>query len=353
METPAWSPTLHPYAAARRPRDNAAGRLERAAQALVADGWTTELQATVIHRRIAPTIVGYAIAAITAVALSPAWPVVSLLLAVAVTIGGFVDLAGGRSWVRALTPRTGHRNILLWSDSHPPDPTPGPWPGLSHADATRRQVLLVVPDHPGGGRLSNITALGAFFGLFALTAILVTTKVHTPSPVMVLAVSVAFLVLVSMVAFGIDRRRRSPHAVPGVAAARAIVEQLPESLSARIGIVIVGGLSPWFDGVETLLYSRRRRHPPKETDIVVWHPGRGSLTRVERDGAFRRRPPARLNRAAAPIPLAVPRRLRPWRTAALRAQRMGWPALGLVGGNNDAPTIAALVDLLEALADPS
>ena len=31
---------LHPYAAARRPRDNAAGRLERAALALVATGAT-------------------------------------------------------------------------------------------------------------------------------------------------------------------------------------------------------------------------------------------------------------------------------------------------------------------------
>ena len=346
------SPVLHPYAAARRPRDNASGRLERAALALVADGWTTELQATVIHERIAPTIVGYTVAAITAVLISPAWPIFGAVLAAAVTLGGGVDLVGGRSWVRGLTPRRGHRNVLLWSGTKPPDPTPGPWPGVEAPDQTRRQVLLVIPDHPGGGRLSNVTALGAFFGLFALAAIFAIQMVHPSSATNVTAVAASFLLLVSMVAFAVDRRRQSPRSVPGVAAARALVEQLPTAVSARIGIIIVGGLSPWFDGVETLLFSRRRRHPRQHTDIVVWHPGRGQLSRVDRDGVFGRRAPPHLVHAAAEIPPARPRRLRPWRTAALRARRMGWPALGLVGGSDDAQSIAAVAHLLHTLAGP-
>lgn len=345
-------PVLHPYVAARRPRDNASGRLERAALALVADGWTTELQATVIHKRIAPAVVGYTVAAITAVLFGPTWPVLGVLLAAAVTWGGVVDLAGGRSWVRRLTPRRGHRNVLLWSDTKPPDPTPGPWPDTEAPDSARRQVLLVIPDHPGGGRLSNVTALGAFFGLFALAAIFATHMVHPSSANNVTAVAASFLLLVSMVAFGVDRRRRSPRAIPGIAAARALVDQIPSSVSARVGIVIVGGLSPWFDGVETLLFSRRRRHPPQHTDIVVWHPGRGRLSRVERDGVFRRHPPSHLVHASNDIPPARPRRLRPWRTGALRARRMGWPALGLVGGSDDAQSIAAVARVLHALAGP-
>lgn len=282
--------------------------------------------------------------------ISPAWPTVSLVLATAVMLGGLVDLAGGRSWVRALTPRRGHRNVLLWSETKAPDPDPGPWPGTSHGPDQRQQVLLLVPDHPSGGELSNITALGAFFGLVALGTILGCRMVDTPTSWSALAGTTTCLLVVSLVSVGFNRRPKSPRAAPGIAAARAIVEQLPRSLPARVGIVIVGGLGPWFDGVEVLLSARKRRLPPQRTDIIVWHPGDGPVAKVTRDGLFRRPAHTRIIDAAESLPEANPRRLRPWRTGALRARRMGWPALGLVGGANDPPTIDAITALLETLA---
>ncbi len=342
---------LHPYAAARRPRDNAAGRLERAALALVADGWTTELQATVVHRRLAPSVAGYAIAAITAILISFGWPRVGVVLAALVALGGGIDLVGGRSWVRALTPRRGHRNILLWASSKPPDPTPGPWPGLEAADADVPQLLLVLPDRPGATSVSYGTALGAFFGLVALASI-ASSFFLAPAPNgTLLAATAAGLFFISVIAISIDRSPGRPKAAPGVAAARALMERLPADLHARVGIVIVGALEPWFDGVEVLLQSRRRRLPPDRTDILVWHPGPGPVQKVLHDGAFGRPAHERLVQAAASLPTAPRRWLRPRRTAALRAARMGWPALGLVGGGIDDASIDTISTVLSNLAD--
>lgn len=340
---------LHPYAAARRPRDNAAGRLERAALALVADGWSTELQSTVVHRRLAPSVAGYAIAAITSSVVALRWPTAGAALSAAVFLGGLVDLAGGRSWVRRLTPRRGHRNVLLWADQKAPDPHPGPWPGLEPADPHQRQVLVVVPDHPQSRPSSLGTGLGAMFGLIALGSILATLLLEPAAASTALAASAVSLLFVAAVAMAIDRRPGRPRSAQGIAAARAITEALAPMPGLRVGVVIVGSLEPWFDGVEVLLQSRRRRLPPDRTDVLVWHPGHGPLSKVPHDGLFGRSAAPHLLQAARALPVAATRRLRPWRTGALRAQRLGWPALGLVGGRPDRATIDALVQVLHDL----
>jgi len=84
---------------------------------------------------------------------------------------------------------------------------------------------------------------------------------------------------------------------------------------------------------------------------VVWHPGPGELSVVPSDGPFRSPPPMALLTAArsCDIPEALPRKARPWRTGALRARRLGWPAVGLVGGTDNTATVDKLARLLMAL----
>jgi len=304
-----------------------------------------------VHRHFAPTVAGYALSAITASLVAVQWPIFGGALAAAVTLGGITDLAGGRSWVRHLTPRRGHRNVLLWAHTKAPDPTPGPWPCQATDDTPKKQVLLVLPDHPNRRSASLMTGLGAFFGLVASGAILATNLLHPTTAATVLAATAVALVFISVVAIAIDRRPGRPRSARGIAAARDIIEALPPLEHARVGIVIVGGLEPWFDGIEVLLHSRRRRLPPDRTQLLVWHPAPGPLQKVDTDGAFRKAAPVHLTAATQHLPTATHRWLRPRRTGALRARRMGWSALGLVGGDHDPDAIDALARILHSVAD--
>ena len=320
---------------------------------MVADGWTAELQATVVHRRLAPTVAGYALAAITATLVSTGWPTVGGVLAVSVLLGGIADLAGGRSWVRHLTPRRGHRNVLLWADEKPPDPAPGPWPGGTPGAPHRRQVLLLIPDHPAFRTMSWGTGLGALFGAVAVASIVGSQLTEAATAMALLAGTAAGLVAISLLAMAVDRRPARPKSARGVAAARAIVDALPTSLVPRVGIVVIGSMEPWFDGIEVLLRSRRRRMPPTDTDVVVWHPGPGPVRVVTADGVFRRAPARVLVEAMSAIPPMPPRWWRPWRTGALRARGLGWSAVGLVGGGNDPESIRTLAAAMVAAAERS
>ncbi len=340
-------------------RDGAPARIERAARALVDDGWHAELQATSIHSRFATVFASYALFSVVATVLALHSPTVGAAIAAATAVAGMIDLAGGRSWVRVLTPRRGHRNVLLWAQEPAPDPFPGPWPDRArHPEPTpSEQVLLVLPAHPRRRRWSWGPAWGLLFGSTALLGILAglgqppqtTLVTHT-------AMTIALSVLAA-ISLGIGRRGRRPQSAQGIAAARSVVDALPTVTSARIGVVIVGGMEPWFDGLEVLLKSRGRRLPAWRTRFVVWHPGPGHLASVPSDGPFRNSAPAELLHAAetCDIPPAATRNVRPWRTGALRARRLGWPALGLVGGTNDTQTVARLAELLQVVggADPA
>ena len=342
---------MQPFATARRSGDNAAGRLERAALALVADGITTELQATVVHQRFATTVAGYAISSITATLLSLQWPLWGGLFAGAVMLGGVTDLAGGRSWVRRLIPRRGHRNVLAWLQDKAPDPSPGPWPGQTAETTTPKQILLLIPDHPSHRTISGGTGIGAVFGLASLLAILAAPALDPPVAATVLAVTAGSLLITALAAIAIDRRPAAPRSARGVAAARSILAALDPALPSRVGIVVVGSMEPWFDGVEVLLRARQRRHPASSTRVLIWHPGSGPLQRVERDGVFGRPSPAVMAHALHPLPIARRRWWHPPRTGALRARRLGWTAAGLVGGDDNGPTVDALVRLIQDLSE--
>ena len=280
------------------------------------------------------------------------WPSLGAAIAAATAAAGVVDLAGGRSWIRVLAPRRGHRNVLLWAHDPAPDPFPGPWPGRAqHPEHTPpQQTLLVLPADPRRSRWSWAPAWGALFGAASLITILVSLALPPQTALATHTTVVIVLSLLAAVALSIGRRDRGPRAALGVAAARAVVERLHTERPAghRLGVVIVGGMEPWFDGIEVLLRSRGRRLPAWRTRLVVWHPGPAELSVVTTDGPFGSHPPSELLRAAqtCSIPEASVRKARPWRTGALRARRLGWPSIGLVGGTDNAPTIDKLARML-------
>jgi len=299
-------------------------------------------------------LAAYAIFSVIATVLALHSPSLGAAIAAATAAAGVIDLAGGRSWVRVLTPRRGHRNVLLWAQEPAPDPFPGPWPGRArHPEHTPpEQVLLILPAHPRRRRWSWGPAWGLLFGTAALLGILAGLQQPPQTALVTHTAMTIALSLLAAISLGIGRRGRRPQSAQGIAAARSVIDALPQAASsARIGVVIVGGMEPWFDGLEVLLRSRGRRLPAWRTRLVVWHPGPGQLATVPIDGPFRNGAPAQLLHAAdtCDIPPAATRTARPWRTGALRARRLGWPALGLVGGSDDIDTISQLAELLQVV----
>lgn len=307
-----------------------------------------------VHARLARGVAGYAVAAIAASLVSLHWPNMGTFLAAATAAAGLVDAAGGRSWVRWLTPRRGHRNVWAWASDCAPDPSPGPWPGVPSSHDARPQGLIVVAAHPRRRLATHSPAIGALFGFLALAGILITMPLHTQEALAVRAGTSVVLLFVAAAAAAIDRRRGPPRATAGIAMARELLPHLADAVDRRLGVVVVGGLEPWFDGLGVALLSRRRRIPPDRTVVLVWHPTPGPLAIVPLDGPFRSAAPAHFLHAARALVLPdAPRRPgRPWRTAALRARRMGWPAMGLVGGANDPHAAEGVAQLLKRLTDP-
>lgn len=339
----------------RRPRDNAAGRLDRAARALADDGWPTELQGTAIHGRHAPAVVGYGLVSILACLLAVAGrPLLATSLASGVLAGGLTDLMGGCSWVRRLVPRDGHRNVLLWPHGAPPVLDPGPWvtsrpppdpPGTHH-------LLVLLPAHPRRRAPRVWPALGALFGAIAFAAILASLALPADAAALTGATAAVVLFVAVLIATALKRRSGAPRAAQGVALARALAEAVPPTPHTRVGIGIIGGLEPWFDGIETLLRGHADRLPPQTTTVVVWHPGVRPLAAVRADGLFQQQASDALveHVLRAGIVEAPISRIRPWRTGALRARRIGWSAVGLIGGQASPATFTKLTALVGAIA---
>lgn len=305
---------------------------------LVAAGHQAELHATAVHSSQTRVVAGATLLAALLLTLGVVWPRLTALIDLLALIGLAVDLDGGRSLARWMWPRQPHRSLLL----NAPRPL-GPAPD--------HHVLVVIPDE-AGRRAAGRRGLLLPAGLLTLgLPLLMAHPTWERAPEAILGLALLGLIASAGLALW---PRRADDPTLGFAFAERLIDALEPGHEARsplhVTVAVIGGLDPWFDGLEILLLNHRPRLSPTTTMVLCWSPEDGPMRAILDEGLLRRSPAApALARAAAAAHLpAAPQAVEP--TAARRARRLGWRAMALSGGRGDpqraAEAIRAVIDQL-------
>ena len=321
---------------------------------LAAAGRDVELHGSVVNEAGGRVAAAYGFVGATASLLALVWPLRAGLLLAAVAGAGVIDLDNRWSWLRRLVPRDIGRTVLLWQ----PAPRPGAHPAAEPAEPdpeagapSRPLILLCLPvdaERPREFTVLSAAPLGGGIGLALFSALLHGLGVAFAADALTLAALV--LCCVGFVGLIRDRVvRGSVEPGSGGRLATRLLDALDEQplRHTDLAIAVVGGGSLFHDGAETLLRNHAPRLPAARTRVLAWEPAEGALKAIPQDGRVRRvEADAVLLGAADRAGL----QRRPGATAAGRATRLGWRALGLSGGNRDLPAVAGrLLDILRDL----
>lgn len=309
-------------------------RVEDIGRHLASHGARVHFQPVVGHRAAAGPVALTCLVAATVGLLGLLAPLTAVAVLLALLMGAMRDVDGGQGWLRHLMPRRPGwvAEITLAV------PTGTPAPG-----ATTPTLLLWAPvagrsprrvGAPAVARL--LLAIPALLGLVVLLGL---PLVHSLAPplgrAMVLggSLGLALCGLLSPVLLW-------PGApLPPAADPATWVLPLARRLSRRplrgVRLVLAIGSegSTWHDDLGEALRGRRHILDPERTVVLAVTPGRGPLAAVEREGIVVTRPaPAALVQALreADFPLTH------GRTAAARARRSGFSAIGLLGTEHEA-----------------
>jgi len=307
---------------------------------LVAAGHAAELHATAVHSSQTRVVAGITLLATILLTLGLVWPRLTALVDLFALGGLAVDLDGGRSLSRWMWPRRPHRTLLL----NPPRPA-GPIP--------EHQVLVVIPDEAGrsaGVRRGLLLPIGLL--TLGLPLLLAHPAWERAPEALLLLIGGG---LVASAATALWPRRAEDPSV-GLAFAERLSDLLDQGRGSgptdrlHVTVALIGGLDPWYDGLEILLLNHRPRLAPATTMVLVWSPSDGPVHAILDEGLLQRSAaPPLLQRAAelAHLPIEAHR---VEATAARRARRLGWRALALAGGRGEhqkaAEAIRAVIDQL-------
>jgi hypothetical protein len=317
----------------RAPDEPALTAISLQSRRLAATGHTVELHGTVVHSRVSRVVAGLCVIVALVALLGLVWPKLAAAACLLALGALTADLDGGRSPVRWLWARRPHLTLLV----NPPRP---------RAQPPAHQVLVVLPDEADRPAPTR-RALLIPAGLLALAVgPLLALDAWEQAPAAVFGV--AGLSLAAATALRLwPQRPEDPSS--GLAAAErlcAALEQRPAADPLHVTVAVIGGLLPWFDGLEILLLNHRPRFPSASTLVLVWAPEAGPLQAVADEGLLRRgAAPGALLDAARAAGLGFCAHL-PEATAARRARRLGWRALALSGARGEPQR---LIDAVEGL----
>jgi hypothetical protein len=300
------------------------------AQRLQRAGVEVDVQGTVVTKSIAGSVVLHALVGAAAGLFWMAAPLVGTALAFAVAWSAYVELEGGRGWLRRWVPRDVGHNLVVW----------GP-PGL------KRQLVVCAPlDGPHRSVWADSRWYSIVLAGVALVAIGMASSVVAPaiaSQVVgagtAVLLSMALLGTMGIVAYDCATEPLGAELLSVVARLRAHPTQ-----NVSVTLVATQGGSLTHDGIDILVRNNHHRLPRRSTRVVVLTPAKGPPSLFDPEGAWRRAP-------ADPLLATAVRSLgagvRRGVSAASRVARAGFTGIG-VAGEIDGAWIESMIRSLDA-----
>ena len=300
------------------------------AQGLQRAGLEVDVQGTVVTKSIAGPLVLHALLGAAAGLLWMAAPLVGAALVFAVAWSAYVELEGGRGWLRGFVPRDVGHNLVVWGP-------PGP----------KRQLVVCAPlDGPHRSMWADSRWYGILLGGLALVAIGMASSFVVPaiaSQVVgagtAVLLSTALLGTVGLLAYECSTE---PLGVELLSVAARLRAQPTKNVS--VTIVATQGGSLTHDGIDILVRNNHHRLPRRSTRVVVLTPAKGPPRLVDPEGVTRRAPADALLASAV---RSLGTDARRGVSAASRIARAGFTGVG-VSGEIDANWIESMIRALDA-----
>jgi hypothetical protein len=295
-------------------------------------GADVDVQGTVVNRSIASAVTLHAMVGALAGLLWMVAPMLGALLVFSVAWSAYVELEGGRGWLRHFLLREVGHNLVVWGPREP-----------------KRQLVLCAPlDGPHTSVWADTRWFFPVLGGLALVALGMALWILFPTAAgdVVGAGTLVLLVAAALGTVGIAAY--APGNEPLGAQLMELVPRLraqpPANLSVTLAATQGGSLA--HDGLEILLRNNDHRLPARSTRVLVLTPGEGPVTVHAIEGIGRQT-------VADPILLHAIRALGVEEeeargvSGASRAVRAGVQAVGLRAARFDTDWLEALIRKLD------
>jgi hypothetical protein len=284
----------------------------------------------VVAKSIAGSVVLHALLGAAAGLLWMAAPLVGTALVLAVAGSAYVELEGGRGWLRGFVPRDVGHNLVVWGPTGP-----------------KRQLVVCAPlDGPhrsmwADSRWYGIVLVGLALAVIGMASAFVVPAIASQIVGAGTAVLLATALLgtVGLLAYECTTE-------PLGAALLSVAAPLRAKPTENVSVTIVAtqGGSLTHDGIDILVRNNHHRLPRRSTRVVVLTPAKGSPRLVDPEGVTRRA-------AADPLLASAVRSVgadgRRGVSAASRLARAGFTGVG-VTGEIDAAWIESMIRALDA-----
>ncbi len=246
------------------------------AQGLQREGVEVDVQGTVVTKSVAGSLVLHALVGAVSGLLWMKAPLFGTALAFAVAGSAYVELEGGRGWLRGFVPRAVGHNLVVWGAAGP-----------------KRQLVVCAPlDGPhrsvwAESRWYGIVLVGVTLVVLGMALSLVAPAIASQ---VVGAGTAVFLALSLVGTIGILAYECPTE--PLGAELLAVVARLRTHPTKNVSVTVVAtqGGSLTHDGVDILVRNNHHRLPRRSTRVVVLTPAKGPPTLVDPEGVWQRAP---------------------------------------------------------------
>ena len=300
------------------------------AQGLQRAGLEVDVQGTVVTKSIAGPLVLHALLGAAAGLLWMAAPLVGTALVFAVAWSAYVELEGGRGWLRGFVPRDVGHNLVVWGPTGP-----------------KRQLVVCAPlDGPHRSMWADSRWYAIGLAGLALVAIGMASSFVVPAIAsQVVGAGTAVLLATALLGtVGLLAYASSTEPLGAELLSVAERQRAQPTKNVSVTFVATQGGSLTHDGIDILVRNNHHRLPRRSTRVVVLTPAKGSPHLVDPEGVTRRA-------AADPLLASAVRSIgadsRRGVSAASRIARAGFTGIG-VRGEIDANWIESMIRALDA-----